>query len=246
VAQGPQPPQIFGPQPAPPGIWVVLAAIGLAIAAGIGTVAKGIATRWRGVVIAHLFFLTLWMALQVFLFATGAYWCLPNNGSMPVEWFSKYFTHIARCGPVPQTSPAFQGSIAVAAPAPAPSPAKPPATAPIPVSPPPPQLPPPPRVQAPAPPPPAAPPPALTMPASPAFGQAQGWSGRTVQNCWRNRAVDAGDCYENMYPRRPPPGPLPAPPAIRYYRYVEPSPYRCRRPYDCWPEDYWGDDFDGM
>jgi hypothetical protein len=237
VARGPQPPQIFGPPPAPAGFWVVLAAVGLAIAAGIGTIAKEIATRWRGVVIAHLFFLTLWMALQVFLFATGAYWCLPNNSSTPVEWFTKYFAHVARCGAVPQTSPAFQGSIAVAAPAPAPIPAKPPVAVPVPVPPPP---PPPPRAQAPALP--AAPPPAATAPAGPA----QGWSGRMVQNCWRNRAVDGGDCYENTYPPRRPTS-APPRPAVRHYRYVEPPPpYPCRRSYDCWPDDYyWRDDFGG-
>jgi hypothetical protein len=213
----------------------------------LGTFVKEISKRWRGVVIAHLFFLTLWMAVQVFFFATGAYWCLPSSSSTTVEWVSKYLTHIARCGPVPQTLPAFQGSTAAAAPtlaapapaAPTPVPPRPPATVPAPAAPP----------RAAAPPSPAAPPPAAIAPAAPpGVAMVQGWSGRAVQNCWRNRAVDSGGCYDNMYPPRtaaPSPPPPPGPPVVRYYRYPDPPPppYPCRRPYDCWPEDYyWRDD----
>jgi hypothetical protein len=225
------------PTPAPAGLLVALAAVGLLLVSMLGTIVKEIAKRWRGVVVAHLFFLTLWMAVQVFFFATGAYWCLPSDSSAAVEWVSKYMTHIARCGPAPRTLPAFQGSTAAAAPAPVPP--RPPAT--VPASPP----------QAAAPPPPAAPPPATLapVPARPV----PGWSSRAIQNCWRNRAVDSGDCYDNNYPPRSalPPPPLAPPPALVpkspdgvegfYYRNPSPipAPYPCHRGYDCWPEDYY-------
>jgi hypothetical protein len=236
VARPPQPPVPHfleqQPAPAPSGFLVALAAAGLFVLSTLGSIVNGMANRWRGVVIAHLFFLTLWMAIQVFFFATGAYWCLPSNGSAAVEWFSKYFTHIARCGPVPQTLPAFQGSTAVAAPAAGPALPRPPGTMAVPAAP-----------RAPASPPsPAVPPPSAAAPAAPAYGAAPGWSARTVQNCWRNRSVDGGGCYDNMYPRRAT-APTPAPPPIIRYRYPEPPPlHPCLRPYDCWPDDYWRDD----
>jgi hypothetical protein len=230
VARGLQPPPQYlfeqQPAPAPGGLLVGLAAAGLFVASVLGTIAKEIAKRWRGVVIAHLFFLTLWMAIQVFFFATGAYWCFPNNGSTTAEWFSRYFTHIARCGPAPQTLPAFQGATASAAPAPAPSAPRPPATVPAPASP-----------RVPAAPSPSTPPAAGGTAAPPAFGPATGWSSRAIQNCWRNRSLESGDCYDNMYPRRTA-EPAP-PPVVRYYRVDPPPPrYPCRRPYDCWPDDY--------
>jgi hypothetical protein len=233
----------------------------LLVVSMLGTIVKEIAKRWRGVVVAHLFFLTLWMAVQVFFFATGAYWCLPSNSSAVAEWISKYMTHIARCGPAPRTMPVFEGSTAVAAPAPFTVPARPPATVPAP----PPAAPP----RASVAPPPAAPPPAVAAPAPavPALGAVQGWSSRAVQNCWRNRAVDSGGCYDNTYPPRstlpppeppprsalpplePPPRPIPTSPdgvAGYYYRYPGPlSPsYPCRRGYDCWPDDYYWSDYD--
>jgi hypothetical protein len=237
VARGPQPPmQHFfeqQPAPAPSGLLVGLAAAGLFIASVLGTIVKEIAKRWRGVVIAHLFFLTLWMAIQVFFFATGAYWCLPSNSSA-ADWFSRYFSNIARCGAAPQTLPAFQGSTAAAAPAPAPAPPRPPATVPVPASP-----------RVPAAPSQGAPPPAAGTPLPPAPGAAP-WSGRMVQNCWRNRSVENGDCYDNLYARRsvdqPPAPPPPPPPVVRYRRYPAP-PYSCRRPYDCWPDEYWFYDY---
>jgi hypothetical protein len=237
VARGPQPPLFFEqPAPAPAGLLVGLAAAGLFIASLLGTIVKEIAKRWRGIVIAHLFFLTLWMAIQVFFFATGAYWCLPSNSSTPVEWFSKYFTHIARCGPVPQTLPAFQGATALAAPAPAPAAPRPPATLPAPASP---------RVPgAPAPSAGVPPPPAAGTPLPPASGPMAGWSGRAVQNCWRNRSVENGDCYDNTYPRRTVEAPRPPPPPVARYRNYPAPPHSCRRPYDCWPDEYWLYDYD--
>jgi hypothetical protein len=237
---------LFEPQPAPApsGLLVGLAAGALLVVSFLGTIVSEIAKRWRGVVIAHLFFLTLWMAIQVFFFATGAYWCLPGNNST-AEWFSKYFTHIPRCGSAaPHTLPASGGSTAAAAPAPAPVPApvpavpRPPAT--VPASP-----------RVPAAPAQSAPPPAVGAPlAPPGSGPLANWSGRAVQNCWRNRSLENSDCYDGAYQRRtaetPPAAP---PPVVRYYRYLDPPepppvrypapPYSCRGPYGCEADEYW-------
>jgi hypothetical protein len=205
---------------APAAFWVGVAAVALAVFSILATIVNEIAARWRGIVIAHLFFLTLWMAIQVFFFATGAYWCLPSNGSMIADWFSRYF-HIARCGAVSRGPTVFDGSAGAAAAAPVPRPpAGIPAPAPL-------------RVPSAA----AAPPPASAPSAAPAFGAGSNWSSRGIANCWRNRSVDGGDCYETADPRRNPP------PAVRYYRYRDPPPPRpCRRPYDCWPDDYFPPD----
>ena len=93
MALVPQPP--VPPTSAPPGgpeplsgFWLGVAAAVLAVASVIGGLFKEIAARWRGIVVAHLFFLTLWMAIQVFFFATGAHWCVPSNGSRAVEWLT--------------------------------------------------------------------------------------------------------------------------------------------------------------
>jgi hypothetical protein len=216
------------------GFWLGIAAALLAVAAGIAAFCKEIAARWRGIVVAHLFFLTLWMAIQVFFFATGAYWCLPGNSSRFVEWLTRSFAQVARC--MPPTPSAFRATTAVAAqasppapvPAPAPVAARPPAT--VPASP---QAPPPGAAAGTSPPP--------SPPASAVLaGSGTGWSPRTIANCWRNRAIGGGGCYENLAdPPRRRPAP---PPRYRYVeRYPEPPPRLrpCRRAYDCWPDDSW-------
>ena len=218
VAAAPRPPvphsyePLGGPAPLS-GFWLGLAAMVLAIVSVASTISKEIAARWRGIVVAHLFFLTLWLAIQVFFFATGAYWCLPGNSSRLLEWVTRSFPHVARCGPVlqgsSQGSSAFQGSTAVAAPGPAPPPvAAVPASPPIPA--------------------PVAPPPS---PGAPASGRGSDWSARAIANCWRDRSVRSGSCYEPADPRR-----YRSQPPARYGR-PEPSPSPCRRPYDCWPDN---------
>lgn len=220
MALTPQPPipRSFEPPggPAPlSGLWLGLAAVTLAVVSAAAAICKEIAARWRGIVVAHLFFLTLWMAMQVFFFATGAYWCLPSNSSRFVEWITRSFSQVARCGPGPalQGSSVFQGSVAVAAPAPEPAPV--PALAPA--SPPPPS---------PGPPPPSGP------PAAPASGAGSGWSARAIANCWRDRSIRSGNCYGPAGPRR-----NRSQPPVRYGRPEPSSPSPCRRPYDCWPDN---------
>ncbi len=231
------------PQPVPPsfeppaggsiphsGFWLGVAAAALAVAAAVSAICREIAARWRGIVVAHLFFLTLWMAVQVFFFTTGAHWCLPSNGTGFVFWLTKSFGQVARCGPAPPFSAAFGSTTVAATTAPALTPAPVPSR---------------PSSAVPA----ATRPPStgtLAAPAAngqqPASGTAAGWSAKTIVNCWRNRAIDSGDCYETADPRRRPP---PAAPRYRYPAYVErpsPPPYPCRRPYDCRPEAFWGDD----
>lgn len=272
MALVPQPP--VPPLSAPPGgpeplsgFWLGVAAAALAVASFIAGLCKEIAARWRGIVVAHLFFLTLWMAIQVFFFATGAHWCVPNNGSRVVEWLTRSFAQVARCGTAAPGG--FHGATIVAAPAPAPlsAPPRPPAV--IPAAP---------RVQSQT----ASPgtssaslaaaasarpaPTASAQQAAPAAGPLQGWSAKTIANCWRNRAVDGGDCYDTAGPRSRPSQPPQQPPRYGYpdnygptlraetapsprlrYRYPDgPPPSRyfpCRRGYECWPDDYWrGDD----
>ncbi len=221
MAVAPQPPvpHSYEPPggPAPiSGFWLGLAAMALAVVSVASTISKEIAARWRGIVVAHLFFLTLWLAIQVFFFATGAYWCLPGNSSSFLEWMTRSFPHVARCGPVlqgsPQGSSAFQGSIAAAAPAPAPppphvsaAPAAPPIPAPV------------------APPPPAG---------APASGRGSDWSAKAIANCWRDRSIRSGNCYETADPRR-----YKSQPPVRFGRPELSSPHPCRRPYDCWPDN---------
>jgi hypothetical protein len=249
------------PGPAPQsGFWLGIAAAVLAIASVISAFCKEIAARWRGIVVAHLFFLTLWLAIQVFFFATGAYWCVPGNGSRFVQWLTMSFTHVAHCGQAlaPPRGP-LRSATAVAAPAPPPEPT--PALAIIPATPPPVAAAPPvaatstPPPVAAAPPPPAAtstppppaappPPPAANGSARPPLAAMQNWSAKSIANCWRNRAVDGGDCYGIADPSRRPPPPPPRP-RYRYPAYAErpallpPDPCR-RRPYDCW--GFWPDD----
>lgn len=267
MALVPQPP---GPSTsAPPGgpapvsgFWLGVAAAALAVASLIAGICKGIAARWRGIVVAHLFFLTLWMAIQVFFFATGAHWCVPANGSRAVEWLMRSFAQVVRCAPAP-SSTAFHGGAGTAVAAPAPGPAAPPPRPPS-------LVPPAQRVQSPpassgatssaaasasvgAAPAGVRPPPSGAQQTAQAPGSLQGWSPRTIANCWRNRAVDSSDCYETADPRRrvPPPQQVqqpPAPPPLPRYRYSDappPSPYfPCRRGADCWPNEYWRYDDD--
>jgi len=53
--------------------FVGVGAATLAVVTFVGVVATAVASRWRGILLAHIFFLTLWLALQVFLFAKDAY-----------------------------------------------------------------------------------------------------------------------------------------------------------------------------
>ncbi len=276
----PQPPV----PPTPPPLdrfWLGVGAAVLAVASAVGAFFKHISARWRGIVVAHLFFLTLWLAIQVFFFATGAYWCIPGNGFRFVKWLTASFPHVARCGPT--ILPPFKGTTtAVVAPViPPPPPNSPPstpvadpvtppvtpprvtgadvpggATPPVtpPVTPPrvtgadapggatPPVTPPvtPPRTDAPPPPAVNAPPdsPANTRgsAAKPPPGPGTtDWSARSITNCWRNRAVGGGDCYNtaDQHGGPPPPSP-PPPPRWRWrspYSYHSAPSSRWRSPY---------------
>jgi hypothetical protein len=202
VALRPQPsvPQFFEPPRGPTplsGFWVGLGTLALGIVAFVGAIFEAVAARWRGIVLLHLFFLTLWLAVQVFFFATGAYWCFPTDGSKFTEWFAKYFPQIARCGPaiVSESSPAFRASVAAAAP----SPPRPPASVP-------PSLP--------APPAPVSAPASAGSPAAPYAGLGIDWSSRSISNCWRDRSIGSR-CYTPSEARRK------APPRSRY---TGPSP----------------------
>lgn len=53
--------------------FIGVGAAALAVVTFVGLVATAFARRWRGILLAHIFFLTLWLALQVFLFARDAY-----------------------------------------------------------------------------------------------------------------------------------------------------------------------------
>ena len=214
MALRPQPPvpQFFEPpvQPEPlRGLWTdVVAAVALVFGV-LEAALKQIAARWRGIVLAHIFFLTLWLAIQVFFFATGAYWCLPSENSKFVGWFSTFLPQISRCGPAVSVLGALPsaGSVAVsslglpkASPGSASAPSPPSAAASSPASP-------------------AAPSP--TAPAAPSPGSAAGWSSKSVASCWRDRSAGS-NCYGRAEAHRK------LPPA----RFRYPA-YPCRRPSDC-------------
>lgn len=227
MALGPQPPvpqlpQFFEPPVAPEplrGLWTGALAAALLIFAAVGSVFKEIAARWRGIVLAHIFFLTLWLAMQVFFFATGAYWCLPNETSKFAEWFSKYYPQIARCGPAASSRSAAPsaGSLAVsslgsakAAPPSSASSAGVPASSP--------------GASAASP---SGPSSSAGSSAAPSSGSTSGgiasaWSGKSIANCWRDRSIGSGSCYGRGDTRR-------KSPAARS-RYPA---YPCRRPSDC-------------
>lgn len=67
-------------------LWLVIGAAVLAVVTFAGVVGRTIATRWRGIVLTHIFFLTLWLALQVFLFTKDGFVYLQKN--IPL-WFQK-------------------------------------------------------------------------------------------------------------------------------------------------------------
>ena len=214
MALRPQPPvpQFFEPpvQPEPlRGLWTDVVAAVLLVFGVIEGALKQIAARWRGIVLAHIFFLTLWLAIQVFFFATGAYWCLPSENSKFVGWFSTFLPQISRCGPTVSVlgSLPSAGSVAVsslglpkASPGSASAPSPPSAAASSPASP-------------------AAPSP--TAPAAPSPGSAAGWSSKSVASCWRDRSAGS-NCYGRAEAHRK------LPPA----RFRYPA-YPCRRPSDC-------------
>jgi len=110
VALSPQPPAPFSfePPPAEPvpvwGLWAGMVAVGLAILTVLDVIFKAVAARWRGILLAHIFFLTLWLAIQVFFFATGAHWCFPAADGGWIAGLSKYFPQIARCLPAGTTA----------------------------------------------------------------------------------------------------------------------------------------------
>jgi len=272
-------PRSEGPGP----FWLGVAAVVLAVASPIAALCREIAARWRGIVIAHLFFLTLWLAIQVFFFATGAYWCVPSNGPKIIQWLLRSAPRIARCGPVSPVGPLPLSPI-VAGPAPLPlEPANPPpAVAPVvippavappavtPASPPlvaevPAPVPavpspvPPAAAPSPAPAAPAAQPPAAdnnsngsaaTVPLPPARWSAAAavpalprWSAAAIPNCWRDRAVNGGNCYQGdgAVPVRSAPSRARSR-APAYARRPPPTPEQCRRrPWECWPDygDYY-------
>jgi hypothetical protein len=235
VASRPQPPvpqsvpQFFEPPAAPEPLrrlWTSALAAASLIFAALGRVFKEIAARWRGIVLAHIFFLTLWLALQVFFFASGAYWCFPNEGSKFVEWFSRYFPQVSRCGPpaashdAPPSRPPFAvsshdaassrtpfavSSFGWAKGAPPSSASSDDASA----------------SSAGASPTSSSPSPAPSSPASStasAAGSASAWSSKSIANCWRNRSVGSGSCFgrAEAHPKR--------------FRYPT---YPCRRPSEC-------------
>jgi hypothetical protein len=223
MALRPQPPvpqsvpQFFEPPTAPEplrGLWAGVVAAAFLIFAALGGVFKEIAARWRGIVLAHIFFLTLWLAVQVFFFVSGAYWCLPSDASKFSAWFSKYFPQVSRCGPPVASRGATTTTLAVTAfgsakAAPVSSASSADASASLsgasaasssassPLSPP------------------------ASATASSA-GPASAWSSKSIANCWRNRSVGGGSCYGRPEARR-----KSAPARSRY------PAYPCRRPSEC-------------
>jgi hypothetical protein len=208
----PQVPQFFEPPVAPEplaGLWAGALGAALLIFAAVGSVFKAIAARWRGIILAHIFFLTLWLAMQVFFFATGGYWCFPNENSKVVEWFSKYFPQTPRCGPV-----SSRGSSSLAVSSLGSPKATPPSAASSPDAP---------AASSSRSPPPSSPPSAT----APSSGSASGgptsaWSGRSIANCWRDRSVGSSGCYGRGEARRKSP--------TARSRYPA---YPCRRPSEC-------------
>jgi len=59
---------------------ISLGAVGLAIVTFAGVVARTVAARWRGILLTHLFFLTVWLAVQAFLYTRDAYTYLREKG----------------------------------------------------------------------------------------------------------------------------------------------------------------------
>jgi hypothetical protein len=233
-------PQFFEPplQPDPlRGLWTSVVAGALLVLGLIGELFTQIAARWRGIVLLHLFFLTLWLAVQVFFFATGAYWCLPSDSSKFAGWFSKFFPQISSCGPAISVRGSLQspGSLPVS-PVGSPMAASPgsraasssPGSASSPASPTPPSAAAPPAASSPASPPPSspAPPPPSSRgsPAAASPGSATVFNG-SVANCWRDRSLGS-KCFAGAGSRRR------LPPA----RFRRPA-YPCRRASECGWDD---------
>lgn len=218
MALRPQPPapRFFEPpvEPVPlGGLWTGAAAIALMVVAFIGGVFKEIAARWRGIVLTHIFFLTLWLAIQVFFFATGAYWCFPSESPKWVEAFSKYFPQISRCMPTlsSHASLGSPGSLAVSSSPAASAPGPPAASTPgsssassvsSPVA------------------------PSSGLRTVPSSGSTAGLFPGSTTNCWRDRSV-SGNCFAHAEPNRKPPPPR--------FRSSGPSA-SCRRSGNCWPD----------
>jgi hypothetical protein len=212
VALRPQPPapQFFEPpvQPVPlRGLWTGVAAAALIVLAFIGGAFKEIAARWRGIVLAHIFFLTLWLAIQVFFFATGAYWCFPSESPKWVEGLSKYFPHISRCLPT-VSSHASLGSPSSLAVSSVSSPTGPPSGSSSA------------SVGSPAAPSSAS----RTIPSS---GSTGGPFHGSTTNCWRDRSL-SGNCFARAEPHRKLPPPR--------FRSPGPSAFPCRRSSNCWSD----------
>ena len=86
------------------GFFATLGAAFLAVVTFVGAAARAIAARWRGILLTHIFFLTLWLAIQVFSFAKDAFAYLRDNvptllgkveapsASLPKVSFSKPLT----------------------------------------------------------------------------------------------------------------------------------------------------------
>lgn len=110
MARGPQTPAIRPSDPATAEpvplwwVWTGLALVGLAVVAFFEGALSWIASRWRGIVLAHVFFLTLWLAIQAFFFATGSHWCFPSENPNWLEGLLKYFPQMSRCLPVSATT----------------------------------------------------------------------------------------------------------------------------------------------
>ena len=61
-------------------LMIFLGAVGLAVVTFAGVVARTVAARWRGILLTHLFFLTVWLAVQAFLYTRDAYTYLREKG----------------------------------------------------------------------------------------------------------------------------------------------------------------------
>jgi len=61
-------------------LMITLGAVGLAIVTFAGVVARTVAARWRGILLTHIFFLTVWLAVQAFLYTRDAYMYLREKG----------------------------------------------------------------------------------------------------------------------------------------------------------------------
>ena len=215
MALRPQPPvpQFFEPPVQPEhlrGLWTDVIAAAALVFGVIEGALKQIAARWRGIVLAHIFFLTLWLAIQVFFFATGAYWCLPSESSKFVGWFSKLLPQISRCGPTVAVlgSLPSAGSVAVSSLGLQKAPSAGSASTSSPRS-----------GAAESSASPAVP--SAGPPAAPFAGSGAGWSSKSVASCWRDRSAGS-NCYGRTEAHRK------LPPA----RFRYPA-YPCRRPSDC-------------